>query len=109
MVMQRLHVDDLIGHLLEQGGWTELSLPAIAEVEQVVPLGPGRYHHRKVGELLHPEREPRSGLENLKRSMGSADFAAQYQQEPIAAGGNLIKWSWFSPYDEPPRGSRATS
>ena len=35
--------------------------------------------------------------------MGSADFAAQYQQEPIAAGGNLIKWHWFTPYDEPPR------
>ena len=95
VVTQRLHVDDLVGHLLEQGGWTELSLPAIAEVEQVVPLGPERYHHRKVGELLHPEREPRWALENLKHSMGSVDFAAQYQQEPIAAGGNLIKWSWF--------------
>ena len=103
VVTQRLHVDDLVGHLLEQGGWTELSLPAIAEVEQVVPLGPERYHYRKVGELLHPEREPRWALENLKHSMGSVDFAAQYQQEPIAAGGNLIKWHWFTPYDEPPR------
>ena len=42
VVTQRLHVDDLVGHLLEQGDWTELSLPAIAEVEQVVPLGPGK-------------------------------------------------------------------
>jgi predicted phage terminase large subunit-like protein len=102
VVTQRLHVDDLVGHLLEQGGWTELSLPAIAEVEQVVPLGPGRLHHRKVGELLHPEREPRWALEKLKHSMGSVDFAAQYQQEPIAAGGNLIKWSWFPVYDALP-------
>jgi predicted phage terminase large subunit-like protein len=102
VVTQRLHVDDLVGHLLEQGGWTELSLPAIAEVEQVVPLGPERFHYRKVGELLHPEREPRWALEKLKHSMGSVDFAAQYQQEPIAAGGNLIKWSWFVPYDDPP-------
>jgi predicted phage terminase large subunit-like protein len=103
VVTQRLHVDDLVGHLLEQGGWTELSLPAIAEVEQVVPLGPDRYHHRKVGELLHPEREPAWALEDLKRTMGSVDFAAQFQQEPIAAGGNLIKWHWFTPYDHPPR------
>jgi predicted phage terminase large subunit-like protein len=103
VVTQRLHVDDLVGHLLEQGDWAELSLPAIAEVEQVVPLGPERDHYRKVGELLHPEREPAWALENLKRSMGSVDFAAQYQQEPIAAGGNLIKWHWFTPYDEPPR------
>ena len=106
VVTQRLHVDDLVGHLLEQGGWTELSLPAIAEVEQVVPLGPERYHHRKVGELLHPEREPRWALEELKHTMGSVDFAAQFQQEPIAAGGNLIKWHWFTPYDEPPRWER---
>lgn len=102
VVTQRLHIDDLVGHLLEQGGWTVLSLPAIAEVEQVVPLGPQRYRHRNVGELLHPEREPRSVLEEFKRSMGSADFAAQFQQEPIAPGGNLIKWSWFPIYDALP-------
>ena len=95
VVTQRLHVDDLVGHLLEEGGWTELSLPAIAEVEQVVPLGPDRYHYRKVGELLHPEREPAWALENLKRTMGSIDFAAQYQQQPVPPGGNLIKWDWF--------------
>jgi predicted phage terminase large subunit-like protein len=102
VVMQRLHVDDFIAHLREQEGWSELNLPALAEVDQVVPLGLGRHYHRKVGELLHPEREPRSVLDELKRSMGSADFAAQYQQEPIAAGGNLIKWHWFATYHEPP-------
>ena len=31
VVMQRLHVDDLVGHLLEQEGWTLLKLPAIAD------------------------------------------------------------------------------
>ena len=106
VVTQRLHVDDLVGHLLEEEGWTVLSLPAIAEVEQVVPLGPDRYHYRKVGELLHPEREPSWALADLKRTMGSIDFAAQFQQEPIAAGGNLIKWHWFTLYDEPPRWER---
>ena len=102
VVTQRLHVDDLVGHLHEQGDWTELSLPAIAEVEQVVPLGPERYHHRKIDELLHPEREPKWVLDNLKHIMGSVDFAAQFQQQPIAAGGNLIKWSWFPIYDALP-------
>ena len=65
-------------------------------------MGPERYHHRKVGELLHPEREPKWALDNLKHTMGSVDFAAQYQQEPIAAGGNLIKCSWFPIYDALP-------
>ena len=83
VVTQRLHVDDLVGHLLEPGGWTVLSLPAIAEVEQVVPLGPERDHHRKVGELLHPEREPRWALEKLKHSMGSVDFAASINRNQL--------------------------
>src|SRR5438034_6681360 len=103
VVMQRLHLDDLVGHLLEQEGWTHLNLPAIAESEFRIPLGPGRYHLRRVGDLLHPEREPREVLDEFKRSMGSLDFAAQYQQEPVAEGGNLIKWDWFQFYDKPPR------
>src|SRR5262245_11427888 len=102
VIMQRLHMDDLVGHLLEQEGWTHLNLPAIAEAEHYVPLGPGRFHVRRPGDVLHPEREPRTVLDELKRSMGSSDFAAQYQQAPIAEGGNLIKWSWFQLYDDPP-------
>jgi hypothetical protein len=34
--MQRLHVDDLAGHLLAEGGWEHLNLPAIGEIEQTV-------------------------------------------------------------------------
>jgi hypothetical protein len=30
VVMQRLHVDDLVGHLLEQGDWTHLNRPGFA-------------------------------------------------------------------------------
>ena len=87
VAMQRLHMDDLVGHLLEQGGWTHLNLPAIAETEHRIQLGPDRYHLRRPGELLHPQREPQEVLDEFKRSMGSLDFAAQYQQEPVAEGG----------------------
>jgi hypothetical protein len=68
VIMQRLHTDDLVGHLLEQEGWTQLNLPAIAESEHDVPLGPGHFHVRRPGDLLHPEREPRTVLDELKRS-----------------------------------------
>jgi predicted phage terminase large subunit-like protein len=34
--------------------------------------------------------------------MGSAEFQAQYLQEPIPPSGNMIDWSWFQFYDEPP-------
>ncbi len=102
VVMQRLHPDDLVGHLLEQGGWTHLNLPAIAEEECEIRLGMDRRHVRKVGDLLHPERENQAALDELKTFMGSMEFSAQYQQAPIPIGGNLIKWSWFKFYDSPP-------
>jgi len=102
IVMQRLHPDDLVGHLLEQGGWRHLNLPAIAEEDTIVCVGPNRSHRRRIGGLLHPERESQIALDELKASMGSMEFAAQYQQTPVPIGGNLIKWSWFKSYDAPP-------
>jgi hypothetical protein len=39
LIMQRLHVDDLVGHVLQNGeGWIHLNLPAIADVP--CPLSP---------------------------------------------------------------------
>lgn len=101
LVMQRLHVDDLVGHILEQGGFEILELPAIAEYDSIIRLGMNRVYHRKRGELLHPAREPLSALNELKREMGSATFAAQYQQCPVPPGGDMIKWHWFSVYETP--------
>lgn len=104
VVMQRLHVDDLAGHLMARGGWTVLKLPAIAEAEERVPLGFGKFHRRRVGELLHAAREPQGVLNELKAGLGSTGFAAQYQQDPVPAGGNLIDWAWFRRFDaRPPR------
>jgi hypothetical protein len=97
--MQRLHVEDLAGHFLQNGGWDHLSLPAVADSEACIPTGPGRFYPRKAGELLHPEREPQQALDRLKISMGSANFSAQYQQSPIPKGGHMINWDWFRRFD----------
>jgi hypothetical protein len=77
LVMQRLHEEDLAGHLLEAGGWDHLSLPAIAETDEQVPLGGGRVHERHAGDALHPERENVTRLNEMKAVMGSATFSAQ--------------------------------
>ncbi len=95
IVMQRLHVDDLVGHVLKKGDWTHLDLSAIAGEDMDVPLGGGRYHRRKAGDLLHLEREPQSVLDALREAMGSAVFSAQYLQRPVPTDGNLVKWDWF--------------
>src|SRR5262249_7837947 len=68
VVMQRLHPDDLVGYLLDQGGWTHLNLPAIAEEDAIVCLEAKRHHYRKIGDLLHPERESQAALDELKAS-----------------------------------------
>src|ERR1700687_5876274 len=57
IVQQRLHVDDLVGHVLQRGTWAHLNLPAIAEKDEEIPIGRGRFHMRKIGDVLHPERE----------------------------------------------------
>jgi hypothetical protein len=62
---------------MQKRGWEILELPAIAEVEQVISIGSGRFHHRTIGDVLHPDREPRQVLEQLKAEMGSYDFTAQ--------------------------------
>jgi hypothetical protein len=102
VVMQRLHDDDLTGALLRSPErWVQLKPPAIAEEEQIVPIGPNTYHIRRVGDLLHPDRVPRSFLESL-RSLDPDTFAARYQQTPIPAGGIIIQRKWVRWYDELP-------
>src|SRR5262245_23687669 len=103
LIMQRLHVDDLVGHVLEKDEpWTHLNLPAIAEQDEEIPLGDGRVYRRKAGELLHPEHEPMNVLEEQKAAMGSQAFSAQYQQAPIPEGGALIRGDWFRTYPRAP-------
>jgi predicted phage terminase large subunit-like protein len=103
LIMQRLHIDDLVGHVLAKGeAWTHLDLPAIAEVQQVIAIGNNKVYRRAAGELLHPSREPVGVLEELKAAMGSQAFSAQYQQAPVPPGGALIRWSWFRTYKSPP-------
>jgi predicted phage terminase large subunit-like protein len=102
IVMQRLHEDDLAGHVLAQGGWEHLNLPAIATEDDVIPLGNGHVVHRRAGDVLHPDRESREALERIKAEIGGLMFSAQYQQQPVPLEGNLIRREWFRFYDEVP-------
>ena len=101
IIMQRLHEDDLVGHVLEQETWDHVELPAIAEKNEtfvIEALGQRRSVHRAVGEALHPEREPLEVLQLLRRTIGEYNFAGQYQQAPAPLGGGLVKDQWFRRY-----------
>ena len=99
--MQRLHVDDLSGILIEQG-WPKLVLPAIAVEAADYVIGADEVYHRPVGELLQPDRDSFEAIEELKREIGSRVFAAQYQQNPTPPDGNMIKAAWLGRYDAAP-------
>jgi predicted phage terminase large subunit-like protein len=101
IIMQRLHEDDLVGHVLEQEPWEVVRFPAIAEADEVHEIqtiwGPQSFRRRH-GEALHPEREPLDTLERIRRTVGEYNFAGQYQQTPAPLGGGMVKENWFKRY-----------
>ena len=101
VVMQRIHVDDLVGYLQEQdAGFEVLNLPAIAQSTATYDLGGGRVHIREKGDLLHPAHESIEVLRAIKKTMGSMLFSAQYQQAPEPPGGKIIKRKMLRYYTE---------
>jgi predicted phage terminase large subunit-like protein len=112
IVMQRLHEDDLVGHVLDierrlgldiEPKWKIVRFPAIAEEDesyQVHRLGKVVICGRKAGEPLHPEREPMEVLRQLRETLGEYHWAGQYQQSPAPMGGGIIKAAWFKTYTE---------
>lgn len=101
IIMQRLHEDDLVGHVMQQGGWRLLKFPAIAEEDERyeidTPYGT-RVYARKAGEALHPEREPLEVLAQAREIHGEYNFAGQYQQAPAPLGGGMVKREWLQTY-----------
>jgi hypothetical protein len=101
LVMHRLHEDDLAGHVMAQEDWDVVRLPAIAEEDEwhrVETVFGSQCFGRKAGKALHPEREPREMLAQLRRTLGEYNFAGQYQQAPTPLGGGMVKAAWFKNY-----------
>jgi predicted phage terminase large subunit-like protein len=103
VVMQRCHQRDLSGHLLEQGGWEHLCLPAEFEKPGCSTSIGWSDLRTEQSELLWPERFGPEELESLKRSLGSYAAAGQLQQRPSPAGGGIFKRHWFRYFQ--PRGA----
>jgi len=95
VVMQRCHQQDLSGHLLEQGGWEHLCLPAEHEGPTRVTSIGFADPRSQPGELLWPDRFGPNEIANLKVSLGSYGTAGQLQQRPSPAGGGIFKRHWW--------------
>jgi predicted phage terminase large subunit-like protein len=101
LIMQRLHEDDLVGHVLEQEPWEIVRFPAITEEDEVHHIetiwGP-RCFTRRQGEPLRPDREPLETIDRIRGTVGEYNFAGQYQQTPAPLGGGMVRAEWFKRY-----------
>ncbi len=96
LITTRWHRDDLAGRLMDQGAWTVLRLPALAETDD--PLG------RSAGDALWPEWEDRDALLAKQETLGEDRFAALYQQLPLADTGCIFDVSKIPFVDVAPQG-----
>lgn len=104
VIMQRLHEDDLAGHLLKEGGYEHLMLPMEFEPKRKCYTSIGFEDPRtKEGELLCPARIPAEAVEQTKRELGSRGAHAQLQQNPTPAEGSIIKAHWAKYYQIIPK------
>lgn len=102
IIMTRWHLNDLVGHLLEQqnkagydGQRFELiNFPAIAKEDEYI----NGVLFRKKGQALHPERYSLEQLNFTRKQVGEYTWNALYQQSPVPSGGGIFKQDWFRYY-----------
>lgn len=111
LVMQRLHQDDLAGHVLSQEDWEVVTLPALAREDEwhlIENAWGKRRFQRKAGDALEPDREPQVTLNAIRKTIGEYNFVSQYQQDPMPLGGAIVKTEWLKYYDSGDLPSRFT-
>lgn len=97
IVMQRVHERDLTGHVLAQGGYEHLCLPAEYDRTVQIETSLGFTDPRtEDGELLWPARYSRQALEQLKRDLGPHGTAGQLQQRPVPRSGGMFSRADFN-------------
>jgi predicted phage terminase large subunit-like protein len=98
IVGQRLHQDDLFGHLLAQGGWAHLCLPA--EYDPTHPHRCPDDPRTQPGQPLWPAQWPTHALADQKAQLGSYATASMLQQLPAPTTGGIFQrswWRWYHP------------
>lgn len=103
VIMQRLHVDDFVAHLLENSGehWHLLKLPVLIDGEGEAPAGNVTLiPHGLPDGPLWERKHTREQIKVLQTAPHV--YTGQYGQEPTVAGGNLFKPGLLPRYDEIP-------
>jgi predicted phage terminase large subunit-like protein len=123
VIMQRLHKDDLSGHLLKRGGWDHVRWPMRFEKCTCPPDAQERNRcvlHKadpdwqpdaldprtEQGELLIPALFNETQVRQRELDLGPYGAAGQLQQRPAPEGGGLFKREWFKFVDLAPNRMR---
>ena len=94
-LQQRLSEDDATAYLLktiEPQNIRHVCLPAILS-DDVKPFEARKYYNDGLFDAI---RLNKNVLDKKRKELGSHAFSAQYMQNPISAGGNLVKSDWFT-------------
>ncbi len=97
IIMQRLHEQDLTGHLLtnHEEDYNHICFPAeLTEVTSKI-VSPQHVIENYVNNLFWPTRFNKKLLQSYMKALGSVQYAGQLQQLPSPEEGNMIKRAWF--------------
>lgn len=101
IIMQRLHQEDLSGHVLGLGGYEHLCLPTEFDPKRHARTSIGWKDPRTAeGELLFPSMFPPDVVAKIKRK--PSVFAGQHQQRPSPPEGNMFLRKWWQRYRQRP-------
>lgn len=95
IVMQRVHENDLSGHVLAKGGYDHLCLPAKFDGRRIVTSIGWQDPRTGEGDLLWDQRFGQQEIADLERDLGSYSAAGQLQQRPSPAEGGILKRQWW--------------
>ena len=100
VVMQRLHHEDLTGHLSAKQGWKNICIPG----ELTPKLTPEELKPKYTEDgLFFKDRFTKSVLEKYKNNLGKRGYAAQILQSPEIEGGNIFREEHWQYLDERPK------
>lgn len=107
VVMQRLHEEDVTGHLLKKNksGYLHINIPAEITNESLgteYDVKPPELKEFYTDNLFFPTRFTRPVLEEAKTIVGSHAYPGQFLQRVSPPGGNIFKRKWFNYYLNPP-------
>lgn len=96
IIAQRLHEVDIVGHLMEENpeNYEHYNIPA--EISPTVHKDLTKYY---TDGFFFPERFGPKTLLNLKKSVGTYAYSAQFDQDPVPAGGGMVKEDWIKIID----------